>query len=66
MSNFNRDPMVSRRLVSAVFLVLVGLLVAVIVVGLVRNQINVDGLIIALMPVVTGVILGSMRRGKDD
>lgn len=60
-------PLIPSRVVVAVFLVLVGLLVTVVAVGLIRDQINVDGLIIALMPVLTGVILGgTIRSRKDD
>ncbi|GAA1909441.1 hypothetical protein GCM10009737_08390 [Nocardioides lentus] len=56
---------IPRRLYLAGFLVVLGLLVLAVAVGLIRNQINVDGLIIALMPVVTGVLLGGAIRGRS-
>ncbi len=59
-------PLISRRVIAATFLILVGLLVTVVAVGLIRDQINVDGLIIALMPVLTGVILGGTIRSRKD
>lgn len=58
----DQQPLIPRRAIVAGFLVIIGLLVVVVVVGLIRDQINVDGLIIALMPVITGVILGGVVR----
>lgn len=69
MAGEHRDdegPLIPRRVLLAVFLLLVGLLVAVVAVGLIRDQVNVDGLIIALMPVISGVILGGVIRTKRD
>lgn len=53
-----RKPLIPSSVVIAVLLVLVGLLVAVVLVGLVRDTLNADGLVIALMPVISGIILG--------
>jgi hypothetical protein len=62
-----QQPLIPRRIVVAGFLVILGLLVLVIIVGLIRDQINVNGLIIALMPVLTGVILGGVvRTNRND
>ncbi len=59
-------PLISRRVITSAFLIVVGLLVVVVTVGLVRNQVNVNGLVIALTPVLSGVILGSVVRTRKD
>lgn len=46
------------RVVVAILLAMVSLLVLVVVVGLVRNQVDTNGLAIVLTPVITGILLG--------
>lgn len=55
------------RVVVAILLAMVSLLVLVVVVGLVRNQVDTNGLAIVLTPVITGILLGSgIRFGRTD
>jgi len=56
------------RVVAAVVLALVGLLVIVVSVGLIRNQIDPQALALALVPAITGLLigLGVKRKGGED
>lgn len=59
--------MIPTRVVVGVVCVFVGLLVLVVVIGLIRNQIDANGLAIALVPAITGVIVGgAIRLGRGD
>lgn len=54
------------RVVVAVLLMLAGLLVLVVVVGLIRQQLDPNGLALALVPAITGLILGAgIRRNSN-
>lgn len=60
---------IPSRVIVAVLLALVGLLVIVVIVGLVRNQVDTNGLAIILTPVISGIVLGTSikkKSGGDD
>lgn len=55
------------RVVVAVVLALLGLLVIVVGVGLIRNQIDPQTLALALVPAITGLLIGvGIKRPKGD
>lgn len=59
--------MVPARVVVGVILVLVGLLVLVVVVGLLRNQLDTSGLALILTPVISGLVLGvGIKHGPSN
>jgi hypothetical protein len=60
------DLQIPPRLIVAVVLALVGLLVIVVGVGLARNQIDPQALALALVPAVTGLMLGLGARRKNN
>ena len=55
---------IPTRVVVAVLLVMVSLLVLVVVVGLIRNQIDTNGLALVITPVITGIVLGVGARSS--
>jgi len=56
---------IPSRVVVAILLAMVSLLVLVVVVGLIRDQVDTNGLAIVLTPVITGILLGSgIRFGR--
>lgn len=55
------------RIVVAVVLMLAGLLTLVVVVGLIRQTLDPNGLALALVPSITGLVLGAgIKRSRDD
>lgn len=57
---------IPSKVVVAVLVVMVSLLVLVIVVGLLRNQVDPNGLALVLTPVITGILLGSGIRFNNN
>jgi hypothetical protein len=55
---------IPSRIVVGVLLVFVGLLVLVIVVGLIRDQVDTNGLILVLTPVISGLLVGGAIRSN--
>lgn len=57
---------IPTRVVVSVLLAMVSLLILVVVVGLIRNQVDPNGLALVITPVITGILVGTaMRRGGD-
>jgi hypothetical protein len=60
-----QPPLIPSRVVVVVLLLLAGLLVVAVGVGLLRNQIDPNGLALALIPAISGVILGAALRRSN-
>lgn len=55
---------IPTRVVVAVLLVMVSLLVLVVIVGLIRNQVDTNGLALVITPVISGIIVGAAIRSR--